>query len=365
MKTFLLKQKDQSFYSQEVKNLIELLISYLDEKGYLRVSPEEIAFKNRVSNKKVLKALKALQSFEPWGVGARNLEECLLIQMRQKKIEEPQLKQLISYHLELLKDRKYPYLAQELGVDLKEVKRLSELLKTLQPNPAFNFSTEPTVFVRPDIYIYKKEGSFFVQINKERLPHLRLSPFYLNRLSKKNALSPEEKKYLKTKKQSATFLIHTLYQREERIKQTAQFIIKHQQEFFERGFSFLKPLKMTDLAEELNVNVSTVSRAVNNKYASTLHGMIALRDFFLVASPSYNIDSPSVKKIKTSLKKWIKEEDPLDPLSDDDLKGRLEKTFKVYLTRRRIGQYRLELNIPQKRLRKLNFLYSSQVQKTF
>ena len=269
------------------------------------------------------------------------------------------MKELILNHLELLKDKKYPYIARELNLKIKEVKRLVEILKSLQPNPAFNFSSEPTVFIRPDIYIYKEKDSFHILFNKENLPSLRISSFYVNCLSQKNILSLEERKYMKNKKKSADFLIQALYLREERIKKITAFIIKHQEEFFHKGFPFLKPLKMTDLAEDLCIHVSTVSRAVNNKYAQTPHGMIALRDFFIKAISSSFINSPSVRKIKESLKKWIEEEDSQDPLYDEDLKARVKKTFKVNLTRRRISQYRLSLNIPKRSIRRLNFLYSS------
>jgi len=185
LKSFLLKQKDQSFYSKEIKELIELLISYLDEKGYLRVSLEELVARHKLPLFQAEEALKALKSFEPWGVGAGDLEECLLIQMRQRKIREPLLARLIAHHLELLRDKKYPYIARELGTNLKEVRRLSNILKTLQPNPAFNFSSEPTVFVRPDLYIYRQGDFLQVLFNKDSLPSLSLSSFYLDRLKKR------------------------------------------------------------------------------------------------------------------------------------------------------------------------------------
>ena len=239
------------------------------------------------------------------------------------------------------------------------MKRLAALLKTLQPNPAFNFSYEPTVFVRPDLYIYEQGDSFCVLFNRDSLPHLRLSSFYTNRLAKKDLLSEEERKYLQSKKKAANFFIQALLQREERIRKTAYFIIQHQEPFFRRGLSFLKPLKMIDLAEELKVHISTVSRTVSNKYAYTPHGMMALRDFFIQAAHSSFIDSPSTKKIKASIKKWVEEENPREPLTDEELKTRVEASFKLYLTRRRIAQYRSEICIPQGRIRRLNFLYAS------
>ena len=360
LKTHLLKQKDQSFYKQEIKILIEVLISYLDERGYLRVSPQEIAKKNQVPIRKVLEALKMLQTFEPSGVGARTLEECLLIQIKHKKINEPHLNQLILYHLELLKDRKYPYIATELGVNLKEVNRLTQMLKKLQPNPAFNFSSEPTVFINPDVFIYKKEDSFVALLNKENLPQLSFSSSYLNRLSKKNSLSKEETKYLQNKKKTAEILIQAIQQREDRIKQSVSFIIKYQQAFLKEGFQHLKALKMTDLAKELDIHISTLSRTISNKYAHTPHGILALRDFFTRESLNQSDVNPlSIKRIKHSLKKWIIEENPEFPLCDEALKVRIEKTFNVSVSRRRVAQYRVQLNIPQKKLRRLRFLYES------
>ena len=360
LKTHLLKQKDQSFYKQELKFLIEILISYLDERGYLRVSPQEIAEKNQIPTRKVSKALKLLQTFEPSGVGARTLEECLLIQIKHKKIHEPLLKQLVSYHLELLKDKKYPYIARELGVSLEKVNKLTQMLKKLQPNPAFNFSSEPTVFIKPDVFIYKKGSSFFSSLNKDNLAQLSFSSSYFNFLSKKNSLSNKEKKYLQTKKKTAEFLIQAIQEREDRIKKSVSFIIKHQQASFVKGFQYLKALKMTDLAKELDVHISTLSRTINNKYAHTPHGILALKDFFSRETQGSPVNSLSVQKIKLRLKKWVEEEDPQSPLCDEALKTRIEKTFNVSISRRRVAQYRVQLNIPQKRLRRLSFLYESQ-----
>ena len=331
----------------------------MDERAYLRVNIEEVALKNQTTREKVLEALRALQSFEPWGVGARNLEECLLIQIHHRQIKEPLLNKLILNHLDLLKDKKYPYIARELKVKIPEVKRLVELLKSLQPDPAFNFSFEPTVFVRPDIYMYRQDSGFKVFFNREDLPSLKVSSFYGYYLRQKKSLKSEERDYLQKKKKAADFLIYALQQREERIKQIGLFLARYQEAFLLKGFAFLKPLTMLDVAEELKVHISTVSRAVNNKYVHTPQGIIPLKEFFDRGISTAFVESASVMQIKAKLKKWLKEEDPSQPLSDEMLRIRLSEDLKVNLTRRRVAQYRMSLNIPASKMRKLDFLYSS------
>ena len=359
LKSFLLQQKEQSFYSQETKELIGLLISYVDEKAYLRVDVKDMAEKNGVCLNRMQTALEALQSFEPYGVGARSLEECLLIQVRQKGLAEPKLEEMIQYLLDFLKDKKYPYIAKELNISLRKVQSFCQIIKRLQPHPGLNFSLEPTVFIRPDLYIYKQGDSFRVIFNSEKLPSVRLSRLYISQLRKKHQLNAEEDKYLEEKRQSAASFIRSLHSREERIKKTAFYIIKHQEAFFKKGFDYLKPLKMTDFAEQLGIHVSTVSRAVNNKYAHTPHGIVALKDFFIRGStkPIFT-GPPSIYQLKKSIKKWVEEEDQRQPLSDGQLKQRIEASFKISISRRMVSNYRISLNIPQRRLRKLSFLYS-------
>ena len=359
LKGSLLRQKEQSFYSQEIKELIDLLISYVDEKAYLRVDVRSLAERSGICLNKMQEALEALQSFEPHGVGARSLEECLLIQIRQKGLAEPKLEEMIQHLLDFLKDKKYPYIAKELNISLRKVQKFYQIIKRLQPHPGLNFSLEPTIFIRPDLYIYKQGDSFRVIFNSEKLPNVKLSRLYVSQLRKKHQLNAEEDKYLEEKRQSALFFIRSLHSREERIKKTVFYIIKHQEAFFKKGFDYLKPLKMTDFAERLGIHISTVSRAVSGKYAHTPHGIVALKDFFIKGSTkSFFTGSPSIHQLKKSIKKWVEEEDQSQPLSDEQLKQRIEASFKISISRRMVSNHRISLNIPQKRLRKLSFLYS-------
>lgn len=350
LKSLLLKQKEQSFYPAVVKEDIELIISYLDEQGYLRFELDDLAVKNKISSERLLRALFALQSFEPYGVGARSLEECLLIQIRQKKIKNQKLKKLVIGYLECIKNKRFSYIAKELNISMKEVKNLCHFLEDLNPNPAVNFSSQPTVFLQPDIFIYKSNGDYHIEFNRNTLPQLSFSKEYLNQIKKSRKLSLNEKKYLKQKQISAKFFIYSLSQRQILIKKIALFIVRHQIDFFEKGPLFLKTLKMTDLAESLGVHVSTVSRVASKKVAYTPHGLFPLRSFFLKGA-GWGLDSKvPVEQIKDSIKKWVAEE--TDLLSDEDLRKRIKESFNLSLSRRRIAQYRESLNIPTPRIRK-------------
>ena len=346
-KAQLLKQSRLSFFSEHEKQDIEWLISYLDEKAYLRVDIEDLALKKGISKQRMKKALSALQNFEPVGVGARSLEERLLIQVRHKK--NPKLEKLITNYLGFLKDKKYPYIAGELKISLEELKELCEELERLNPDPLSSFSSEPTVFARPDLYIYKQKESFCVIFNSDHLPSIKFSQSYLHQIRRNRALSREDHQYLREKSQSARFFIQALEQRQEQIKKLAFCLIKYQEEFLNRGSSFLKPLTMTTVSQETGMSVSTISRTVNNKYAYTPQGLISLRSFFLKPAVGSFESRFSLPQIKQALQQWIRLEKKA--LSDKELKLKLEKAFGFSVSRRRIAQYRSELNIPSARIR--------------
>ena len=358
LKNYALKQAQHSFFSQEIKKLLILLISHLDERAYLRVDIKELSKKENISKNLMEAALKALQSFEPTGIGARSLEECLILQLKQKKGLQPQAELIARHYLTALRDKKYPYIAGELNISLEKTKKLCQVIEKLQPNPAVNFSSEPTLFVRPDLYIYKQGGDYHVVFNRDNLTPIKFSPNYLTVLKHKDKLKTHERKYFKEKSSSARFFIHALNQRQNQIKRIALYIIEHQGEFFEKGKAYLKPLTMLDLAEKMSVHVSTISRTVNNKYAYTPHGVLALKSFFLRGAWTLSGNRVSVESIKEHIKKWISEEKPEKPLSDEQIRDKISKRFQVNLTRRRVAQYRQEMNLPPFRIRSRHFIYS-------
>ena len=358
LKSYVLKQVQQSFFSEEIKKILVLLISYLDERAYLKVDIKELSQSENISESLMKEALKALQSFEPTGIGARSLEECLILQLRQRKDIPPKTEWIVRYYLSALRDKKYPYIAGELELSMERTKELCRIIEKLQPNPAVNFSSEPTLFVRPDLYIYKQGNSYHVIFNKENLSPIKFSKNYLRAIKHCGKLNSQDKKYLREKSSSARLFLQAVYQRQEQIKKIAYYIIEQQKDFFERGKAGLKPLTMTDMADKMSVHVSTVSRTVNNKYAHTPHGLIALKSFFVKGAWAVSGERVSIERIKESIKQWILEESPDKPLSDEQIKEKISKQFQVDITRRRVSQYRMEMNLPPIRIRKLKFLHS-------
>ena len=357
LKSYVLKQAQQSFFSREIKEVLFLLISHLDEEAYLRIDLKSLCKKEKISFYLMDSALKALQSLEPVGLGARNLEECLILQLRHKKAD-PKAETIVRYYLSALKDKKYPYIAGELDLSLEETKHLCQKIEKLQPNPAINFSSEPTFFVRPDLYIYKQGAEYHVIFNTESLSRVSFSQDYLRAVKQSGKLKAQDKRYLKNKTTEARSFILAIQQRQNQIKRIAYYIIEHQFAFFEKGLSGLKPLSMSDLAEKMSLHVSTISRTVNNKYVHTPHGLIALKSFFVKGAWSLSGQKISIELIKEHIKKWISEENPEYPLSDVQLKNRISDLFQVNLCRRRVAQYRQEMKIAPIRIRKRQFLLS-------
>lgn len=362
LKSHVLKQAELSFFPRKIKNILPFLISYLDERAYLNLDLEELAEKEKISLSLLKEALAALQSLEPIGLGGRNLKECLLIQLRYKKEDTTKASFIVKNHLTNMKDKKYTTIAHDLNISFEETVKLCKLIQSLEPNPARNFSSQPTVFVRPDLYIYKQNQDYHVILNKESIPELKFSYKYAKSIKSTGNLKPEEKKYLNEKTASAHWFIRAIQQRQEKIKKIAYYIIEYQKDFFEKGKSYLNPLKMQDLADEMAVHVSTISRAVSNKYAHTPQGLVALKCFFQKGLMTEKGSFISIARIKESIKKWIEEEEPNNPLSDGQIRDKVYKEFNTYLLRRSISQYRSALDIPPLRVRKLNFLSSQKLE---
>ena len=356
LKSYVLQQAEMSFFPKKVKVLLPVLISYLDDRAYLNLDIEEMAEKEKIPLHLLQESLKALQSLEPIGLGGRNLKECLLIQLRHKKEDTKKAELIVKHHLKNIIDKKYKAIAYDLNISMEETVRLCRLIQSLEPNPARNFSSQPTVFIRPDLYIYKQGTNYHVILNKEDTPNLRFSHEYVKAIKKTGKLNPQEKKYLNEKTTSARWFIRAIQQRQEKIKKIANYLIKYQKGFFEKGDSYLQPLKMQDLADEMAVHVSTISRTVNNKYAYTPQGIVALKHFFQKGLMTERGDFISISRIKEAIKQWINEEEPGNPLSDGDIRDKIYEVFHIYLLRRSISQYRSSMNIPPIRVRKLSFL---------
>ena len=361
LESHILKQVEMSFFSKKVKIILPFLISYLDDRAYLNLDLEELSKTEKIPLSLLKESLTALQSLEPIGLGGRNLEECLLIQLRHKKKDTKNTCLIVKNHLQNLKEKKYRAIAYDLNISLEETMKLCKVIQSLDPYPARNFSSQPTVFIRPDLYIYKQGEDYRVILNQENIPELRFSHDYAKHIKKTGKLKSQEKQYLTEKTQSAHWFIRAIQQRQEKIKKIAYYLIEYQKDFFEKGPSYLHPLRMQDLADQISVHVSTISRAVNNKYAYTTQGIVSLRSFFPKGLMTKTGDCISIKRIKESIKEWIRDEDSRDPLSDGQIRDKVYEKFHVYLLRRSISQYRSSMDIPPLQTRKLIFSNSQQI----
>lgn len=327
----------------------ELIIGNIDEHGYLRTSIQEIADTSGSSQKKVEKTLTLIQSFEPAGVGARDLRECLLIQLRSRKEENQLVVKIVSEHLEELEKKKYSQIAGSLAIKVEDVKEAEKIVAALEPKPGHKFNPVPTQYILPDVSIKKIGSEYQIIVNDGDMPELRINPFY-RKLLKDNP-SSDTKKYLTEKFKSALWLIKSIGQRKRTIYRTAECLLKKQREFFDKGIPFLKPLRLKDVAQELNLHESTISRITTDKYVETAQGIFELKYFFSGTLKNHKEGAMSTRSIKAKLASIIKNENQAEPLSDGKI-TELMKKDGINIARRTVAKYREQLRILPSHLRK-------------
>lgn len=344
LKNHLMWQVQMKPISEEEKSILALLTSHLDDQGYLRTPLESLSQKEKISLNQLEFQLQILQEMEPAGVGARSFKECLLIQARYLQEDTKDMVDLIQNHLHLLELKDYSQIASLMNITKEEVEDLCSIISTMEPYPARRFSSSPTAYVVPDVYIRKDNGDYKITLQEDSLPHLQISSSYKKWLEKSSA-DKEVKKYMKEKVTHGNWFIKTLLQRQETIRKVCYSIISHQMEFFEKGPCFLKPLILKDVAEDLGIHRSTVSRATSRKYAHTPHGLVPLKYFFNTGLKNEQGEIVSVEIVKNKIKSLIDKEDALKPLSDQNLSRRIYEELKLSLSRRTIAQYRDSLGI--------------------
>lgn len=336
--------------SEEESALV--LIDYLDDNGYLSESLEVIAEKEGLSVDELDDALSLIQDFDPTGVGARNLEECLLLQCRFFKEDKPHIEKLIKEHLNLLERRDYPTIAKKMKLPVSRVAELAKMIGEMEPKPGRPFGKSDTQYITPDVYIYKVGEDFVIVLNEDGLPRLRLNSVYKDMAAKQEKAS-EAKDYMQDKLKSAQWLIRSIHQRQRTLYRVSKCIVAFQKEFFEHGISHLKPMILRDVAEEIGVHESTVSRATTNKFMHTPHGIFELKFFFNAGlSCTTGVDVAS-EAVKDKVKHLVSQEDPKKPLSDKEIAEILCKE-NINVARRTIAKYRELLGIlPSSRRRQL------------
>ena len=331
------------------------IIGNLDDDGYLVASVEEIAAMGEWPVAEVEKALQHIQTFDPRGVAARDLQECLWLQLKFLGLEGTATEKIVTEHLKLLQNHQVPEIARRLGMSIDDLKEHIEIIRNLDPKPGSRYNPQQSQYVIPDVYVMKVEDQYVAVLNEEGLPQLRISPTYRRLLDKNagsNQANDETRAYVKDKFRSALWLIKSVDQRQKTIQKVANSIINFQREFLDHGIEYLRPLVLRDVANDIGMHESTVSRVVNNKYMHTPQGVFELKYFFHSGISSSYGDSVSSVTIKQRIRKIIENEDPRKPLSDSKIVSILQKEG-LMLARRTIAKYREELKIPTSNQRKV------------
>ena len=343
-------QLNLSGIDSDLRNIAYFIVGNLDEDGYLTLTSEEICQQLQVSSESVDAALAAVQALDPVGVGCRDLRECLLLQARAAGLEDSLAGVLIRDCLPLIEGRKFSSILSRLACEPEDLSNALELIRGFSPRPGQKYSVAQPVYVRPDVHIRKVEGEYQVSLNDDGLPKLRINRSY-RKLLRKNGVSKDTKSFIRERFRSAIELLQGVDQREETIFRVCRVIVRHQHDFMESGIRKLKPLLIKDVADELGVHSSTISRVVANKYAHTPQGVMQLRRFFSVGVGHANGENVSTMQVKDRLKRLIRDEDPKKPLSDQKLTDLLNRDG-IRITRRTIAKYRDQMRIPGSLARK-------------
>ena len=320
------------------------IIGNINENGYLRVPLEEISSKLQVSTEKVEKVLKLIQHFEPAGVGARTISECLLIQLDLLNENDPLLRKIVEFHLTDVAKKNYSRITKALKLPLEKIKPLIDQILKLNPKPGRNYSTEITYRIIPDIIIEEKKDDLEITINNEYTPTLSINKTYKEMLKKDN-LDPKTREFLTEKLRRAMELIKALSKRQSTLRRVVEAIVEIQEEAIKEDLSKIKPLTFRQIAAKLNLHESTICRVIMNKYVKTPCGTIALKNFFSRHINDMNGQSVSSVQIKTIVKELIDQEDKRHPLSDQDIIKIFLQDHKLEIARRTIAKYRQELKI--------------------
>ena len=329
------------------------IIGNLDDDGYLVASFDELSAMGPWPVGDVERALRLVQGFDPTGVAARDLQECLLIQLRHIGLEGTPTEKVVTDHLRLLQNHQAPEIARRLGLTLDDLKTHIEIIRNLDPKPGSRYNPSQSQYVIPDVYVVKVDDQYVSVLNEDGLPQMRISPAYRRLLDKgASGNSDETRAYVKDKFRSALWLIKSVEQRQKTIQKVANSIINFQRDFLDHGIEHLRPLVLRDVANDIGMHESTVSRVVTNKYMHTPQGVFEMKYFFHSGISSSYGESVSSVTIKQRIRKIIDNEDARKPLSDSRIVSILQREGLV-LARRTIAKYREELKIPTSNQRKV------------
>lgn len=340
-------QLKMSDMDDKQKQIGEVIIGNISDDGYLMVSIEEIAEKESFDVHEVEAVLYRIQEFDPLGVGARNLKECLLVQIYDLENEDETLERIVENHLPDLEKKNYSTISKTLGITLEEVIERVKLIEDLEPKPGRAFGGTPAHYIIPDIYVAKRGDEYVVMLNEDGLPKLKISAFYKNLLdNKENATNanPNTKEYIQGKLRSAVWLIRSIHQRQRTIFRVTESIVQQQRDFFDQGIAHLKPMVLRDVANDIGMHESTISRVTTNKYVHTPRGIFELKFFFNSGISRLHGSDVASESVKEKVKEIIAGENQKHPYSDQKI-VELLKNDNINIARRTVAKYREMLGI--------------------
>ncbi|MEO7297668.1 MAG: RNA polymerase factor sigma-54 [Verrucomicrobiota bacterium] len=359
----LLEQMRLSNITREQWGIAEMIIGNIDDYGYLNPNPEakpaltpdqiveSLALATNIPKDKILEILKIVQSFHPPGVGARNLRECLLLQLERAGRKDSQEYKMICDYMEALGKRRYPDIARGLGIDVEEAQEIAAKIAHLEPRPGRDFLPNDDRYILPEVFVQKVGDEYNVTTNNEHIPHLRISNTYKDLMAQASS-SGEVRDYIREKIRAGKFLIKSLHQRQQTITNIAREIVKRQRDFLDKGVAHLKPMTMLQIAEVVGVHETTVSRAVSQKYIDTPQGIFEMKYFFSSGIQTSDGVGMSNKSVKDMIAEMFRQESSAKPLSDQEIVKMLQEKG-IAIARRTVAKYRAELNILPSNLRKV------------
>jgi RNA polymerase sigma-54 factor len=325
--------------TEEEEKIGSLIVGNLNEDGYLDASVEDLSVMSGSDVEKIEKILSLMQTFDPVGVCARNLGECLLIQAKHFCLDDTIVTQIIENHLHHLENKNYRAIAKSLKANLEDVVVAVQVIKGLEPRPGRQFVDEEPQYINPDVFVYKLDDDFVILVNDDGMPKLHVNNFYKNAFKEDGNFSDDAKEYIQEKMRSATWLIRSIHQRQKTIFRVMESILKFQRGFFDKGIAYLKPMVLRDVAEDIGMHESTISRVTTNKYVHTPRGIFELKYFFNSSIQRVQGEAVASASVQEKIRQIIESENPKKPYSDDKI-SKILKDSNISIARRTVAKYR-------------------------
>jgi len=347
----LMWQLNMGDFNDGEKGIAVHIIGNLNDDGYLKISIEELSEITEHTREKVEETLNSIQKLDPVGIGARDTRECLLIQTRFQNLAGTIVEKIILDHMGKLENKKYDLIARSLSIPIQEVLSAVSIITSFEPKPGRKYNDERTIYISPDIYVFKLGDDYTLFLNEDGLPKLRVNRYYRQILASKDPMADGTKQYIQDKLKSAVWLIKSIHQRQRTIYKVTESIVRFQKRFFDKGITHLKPLVLRDVAEDIQMHESTISRVTTNKYVHTPQGVLELKFFFNSAINGLDGESVASESVKEHIKNIIKSENGAKPYSDHEVADILKK-LNIDIARRTVAKYRETLGVLPSRKRK-------------